>query len=62
MIRKKLEFTEDYNFDEDYNQKIMPQVSGDVVINDSTAGKIKCNFSSTQAKTKLSENGEFVPF
>ena len=59
---QKLEFTEDYNFDEDYNQKIMPQVSGDVVINDSTAGKIKCNFSSTQAKTKLSENGEFVPF
>ena len=57
-----LEFVEEYNFDEDYNQQIMPQVSGDLVLNTSTAGRILCNFSSTLAKTKLTNNGEKVPF
>ena len=57
-----LEFVEEYNFNEDYDQQIMPQVSGAVCLNTNKPGRILCNFVSVTAKTKLSNNGDYVPF
>ncbi|MBQ1437264.1 MAG: hypothetical protein IIZ07_04950 [Ruminococcus sp.] len=48
-----LEFVEEYNFNEDYDQQIMPQVSGAVCLNTNKPGRILCNFVSVTAKTKL---------
>ena len=40
----------------------MPQVSGAVCLNTNKPGRILCNFVSVTAKTKLSNNGDYVPF
>ncbi len=57
-----LEFAEDYNFNEDYDQMIMPQVSGEICLNTKNPGRILCNYVSVSAKTKLSNNDDYVPF